>query len=378
MCLCDSQGKFECFVFDHDRGNCSSTEYYCLNGGVCRHTSLGVTKDPFLCACPVCYYGSLCQFTTTQYTISLDAFEINSYLFICICVVSFIGIIANSFSIDVFFRRKSCQVGSGFYLRVLSLVGQVNLLLFLLKMCQIYLQWSNHLVICLVVEYLLGTLPSIFDWLAACVAIERLIGVIKKSQFNQAKSRRASKWVIPLVIFVVLGTSIHEVFYREIIKDPKRTEQSWCIVNYPRHFHAINLSRKIFNLIHLISPFLISFGSSILLLALTIQRKYSLQTNNQKSQDKACLKLFRRELSLIKHSLISPCLLVLFGLPRLILTFAFACIEHSWQEKFYMISYLISIIPMTAVLFIFVFPSTVYFKMFKQHRLIRLFSVYRQ
>ena len=372
MCICDSKGKFECFLFDHSTGDCSSTKYFCLNDGICRHTSLSMTKQPFICACPVCYYGDLCQFTTTQYTVSLDAFQINSYLFICICILFLIGIIANSFAIDVFLKDKACQVGSGLYLRTLSLIGEINLIFFFIKMTQVYMKWSNHMVICHIVEYIITTFPLIFDWLAACVAVERLIGVIKKTSFNKAKSKYVSKFIITSIVFIVICMNIHEIFYREIIDDPKGTQQSWCIINYPRHLQGLNSLRKILNLIHLITPFLINFGSTIILLYLTIQRKFSFKITNQRANNNDYWKVIQEEISLIKHSLISPCLLILFGLPRLIFAFAFACIEYSWQENFYMISYFISIIPMTAVLFIFVFPSSVYFKLFKQNRFIKI------
>ncbi|CAF0878112.1 unnamed protein product, partial [Didymodactylos carnosus] len=72
MCLCDNFARYDCFRFDHDASDCSSLDY-CLNEGRCiQPLQTDLTFD-FGCVCPACYYGELCQFTTAQYSLSLDA-----------------------------------------------------------------------------------------------------------------------------------------------------------------------------------------------------------------------------------------------------------------------------------------------------------------
>ncbi|CAF1389109.1 unnamed protein product [Didymodactylos carnosus] len=73
MCLCDNEAHLDCFLFDHTASNCTERGY-CQNGGHCIQP---VQKDAiqfeFGCICSDCYYGELCQFTTAQYSMSLDS-----------------------------------------------------------------------------------------------------------------------------------------------------------------------------------------------------------------------------------------------------------------------------------------------------------------
>ncbi|UJR06764.1 hypothetical protein I4U23_011051 [Adineta vaga] len=72
LCLCDQFRRAYCFAFDHKMTyNCSGYDI-CENGGLCFQDDF---KCPisFQCICPKCYYGSRCQFSTKESTLSLDA-----------------------------------------------------------------------------------------------------------------------------------------------------------------------------------------------------------------------------------------------------------------------------------------------------------------
>ncbi|CAF0940723.1 unnamed protein product [Didymodactylos carnosus] len=72
MCLCDGNAHMEYFLFDHSAGNCTD-KGYCQNGGHCVEPVQKQPIDDFGCVCQPCFYGQLCQFTITIYSISLDA-----------------------------------------------------------------------------------------------------------------------------------------------------------------------------------------------------------------------------------------------------------------------------------------------------------------
>ncbi|CAF1245842.1 unnamed protein product [Didymodactylos carnosus] len=73
ICLCDNEGFLDCFLFDHQASNCIGHNY-CLNGGECvQPVHKYETKMKFVCVCPPCYYGELCQFSTTKYSMTMDA-----------------------------------------------------------------------------------------------------------------------------------------------------------------------------------------------------------------------------------------------------------------------------------------------------------------
>ncbi|CAF1124644.1 unnamed protein product [Adineta steineri] len=68
-----------------------------------------------------------------------------------------------------------------------------------------------------------------------------------------------------------------------------------------------------------------------------------------------------------KQILISPILLVILSLPRLIISLLTACIKSSSKPLLYLIGYFISFLPsMLMMLFIFVLTSDLYFKQFKE------------
>jgi hypothetical protein len=223
-------------------------------------------------------------------------------------------------------------------------------------------------------EFVLNILPSTYDWLTACVAVERLTNCIKGANFNQQLSKYIAKRIILILISINVASNIHETFYRQLIIDPRSNGQSWCVIDYPKNRLWLIFIRKGMNIFHITFPFLINFISTIILLFLIVNQKRLMENLTQSMTKKSFAALFFHEISLIKHCFISPCLLLLFGLPRLILVFVFSCITYSWQENIYIASYLISILPMTATLFIFILPSTNYCKELKSSRLIQLFK----
>ena len=62
------------------------------------------------------------------------------------------------------------------------------------------------LVQCLLLDYFLKILLQIGDWLYACVAMERLITIMKRANFNKNLSRQVAKYIILLVCIIVAGT----------------------------------------------------------------------------------------------------------------------------------------------------------------------------
>lgn len=370
MCICENEGRFECLQFNHSIAHCSSlTPWYCRNNGQCRQSS---SKRTFACACPKCYYGDLCQFTTLEYMISIDALEMNTVLFMISCLVFVFGTGMNCLSIAVFLRPKSCKTGCGLYLRTLSFVGQIGLTGFFFKLTYLYWKWSNYLTLCIGLEFLLTVAPWIYDWLTVCVTIERAISCAKGMSFNQRFSKHIAKRLIGLIISINVLMNFHESFYRRLILDPRSNQQSWCVVDYPKNLSWLISLRKIINIFHITMPFLINFISTLILLWYTIARKQILDNFKDGMQKKSFAALFLHEIQLIKHCFISPCLLLLFALPRLIFVFTFSCIEHAWQENIYLISYFISILSMTVTLFIFILPSTVFCNELKKTRVLQL------
>ncbi len=68
LCICDKNHvRVECFGYDNSIPKCSN----CLGSGQCLKQNES-TKD-FLCLCPRCYSGRLCQFNQQEMSFTLDS-----------------------------------------------------------------------------------------------------------------------------------------------------------------------------------------------------------------------------------------------------------------------------------------------------------------
>ncbi|CAF1557701.1 unnamed protein product [Didymodactylos carnosus] len=379
MCLCDNDGRVDCLIFNHSSSNCTM-KGYCFNDALCLEPKSKTVEIDFACVCRSCYYGNLCQFTTTTYSISLDAiisseiivgksllFQtfIIKFVLIIVLLLVFIGFIFNTVSIIIVRRSKGPKAGLYWYLICLSLIGQFGLNVFATK--YIYLlddQMSllpHHRNInyycCITLDFFLSCLPSMFDWFTACIALERAINVVRGVTFDKILSEKVSKYIFIIVILFNILTSIHEPLSRELIEDPRIIGHSSCVIKY-----KTDLLKKyaIFvNIFHLTVPFMVNITSTIVfLISQTTRKSNSLLICKQSKQP--FYSMLKKQIIFYKPIVISPLILICLQFPRLVLTFVFACVEYSWQRNLYFASYLIAYIPLMGTLIIYILPSPVY------------------
>jgi hypothetical protein len=72
--------------------------------------------------------------------------------------------------------------------------------------------------------------------------------------------------------------------------------------------------------------------------------------------------IMKEQLLKYKPLRISTIVIIILEIPHFVLTFTLACIEHAWQRYVYLAGYLISYLPLTGVLFIYILPSPKYKK----------------
>ncbi|CAF0849449.1 unnamed protein product [Didymodactylos carnosus] len=172
MCLCDRTHSTECFLFGHNKGQCTGVNY-CINDGL------------------YCYYGSLCQFTTSDYMLSIDSLIgpdirtnvttlkqqlsiVKVYLGLSIVLI-IIGSILNLLSFMTFCQRKTREVGCGIYLLCSSVINQISLCIYFSKflyLLQIQMFNKRNIYACVILEYLIRVLPSVCDYINAFVTVE--------------------------------------------------------------------------------------------------------------------------------------------------------------------------------------------------------------
>ncbi|CAF1398734.1 unnamed protein product [Adineta steineri] len=382
MCLCNQFHHLDCFDFNHSLSICQQS--LCENNGLCIQDE-EICQSKSFCICQGCFYGSHCQLTTQKYVLSLDGI-IGQYILrdvnlteqpfiiqlstIVISIMFFLGIVSNSFSIITFKQVKILDVGCRIYLLSSSIISLLLMIIFLVKLIyllitQIMLSLNELGVYinCILIEFLIRIFPSIIDWLNACVAIERTVAVTFPGTFSRCKSVKIAKYVIIFNIMLNIVSSIHDPIHRRLITD-EQDLRMWCTVSY-QDKSWLNYYNSFINLIHFLIPFGINVISALILIRQTARSRSNIH------QEISYQKHLKIQFKQFKHLLISPCILILLALPRLIISFVYSCMKQDRKVYLFLIAYWISFTPPLATFIIFVLPSETYKKDFRSamHRL---------
>ena len=376
MCICTHQNNTDCFRFDlKTKFDCYGYNY-CENGGECYQSS-PVCPVRSQCSCAECYFGTRCQFSTLGFSFSLDTIigyqiapfpSINRQPLIVklslatTLMLSVLGLISNLFSIVTFVQKNCQQVGCGQYLLASSIVSLLSTIAFVLKFLSLLLSQmnlvQNHtltLVTCIAPEFLLKLLPTTAEWLNACVAVERVFTVTLGTSFNKTKSQKIARWVILLVLFINTATAVHDPLYRQILDDVE-SKRRWCLVNYRRHSSILYAYNTTLNVIHVLVPFLINFISAFVIIISTARNR---TVTRKQHSFKTHL---REQLTEHRHLLVSPCVLVLITIPRLIIALAVGCMKSAGEPTIYLVAYFIPLLTSVVTFIIFIVPSRVYWQ----------------
>jgi len=377
LCLCTEHHHANCMLFEREKNlDCSSTNY-CRNSGQCLQDHPACPSS-IICVCQQCFFGSQCQFYAKGFGLTLDeilGYEIkhNSFLWeqtlpvkisaILTMFMFVIGILNGIFSILTFNNKTAQEVGCGLYLLSSSVTSLLIVITFTCKFWFLFFSFTDffgrNFVLyfnCMFIEPLLKILLYIDNWLNGCIAVERAIAVFRGIHFNKKQSKSAAKRVILLIICVNVVLLIPQLSYIHLFNDEKE-KRTWCVVIYSSILHIYNTFLLFF---HFLIPFLINMFSAIFIIILTARQRTTTQTNQ------LYLKQFKNKLNQHKHLLISPIILILLSLPRLIISFKLDCKKSSKHFWLYLIGYFVSFMPSVFVFVVFVLPSTIFKKSFKQ------------
>jgi hypothetical protein len=261
------------------------------------------------------------------------------------------------------FRSAQLQdVGCGFYLRISSLILILTMTLFMLKYWFLLLSQmgsitnrSSFLISCMFIEYFLKCIPTIVEWLNACVAVERVFVVIKGVHFDKSMSKRVARPITFVTILFSLLSAVHDPIHRQLIIETENEQRTLCAAIYSSSLQTFNL---LMDFIHFVVPVLISFFSALVVI-ISISRQRS--TTHTQLSYKVHL---QQQLYEHKHLLITPCILVVLAVPRLVLTLISDCTKTTRDPWLFLIAYFAAFIPQSLIFFIFVLPSSLYRKEF--------------
>ena len=151
LCLCEgNHSRVECFLYDDQLDRCS----HCLNNGRCLKGDPHQSSD-LLCLCPECHSGQQCQFNTKSF-VSLWI-NFSSAIFSPIndqqrFLSSFSSLFYfsswlspnNLFSFLTLRRRPCLRHGVGHYLLWMSVINQINLAFFVLRLIHLTVKISDQ------------------------------------------------------------------------------------------------------------------------------------------------------------------------------------------------------------------------------------------
>lgn len=377
LCICErDHSRAECFGYNPSTDQCSR----CLSNGRCLQGQLNVKKD-FLCLCPHCHHGKMCEYSSELMSFTLDSLiakdlqknyqvSMSVYLSIALLIVLF-GLFNNLSSFLTFIRRKTRKFGVGNYLLLVSIIDQCSLFLLLFKIIHIILGsdgtlffYENvNLYSCKVVSYLLSVFTRMTYWLTSFVTIERLCVVLFPTSLT-VKNPRLALGLSAFAVLMVCGTHIHEILYYTIIEDLSHISANvtLCVTNYIQPL--VSTYNRVNVLIHYFIPFLIQMIS----ITTMIIRTAGSRARTSASQRETFASLFRKQLKTQKELYITPMIIILSSLPQTILSFSYACggLNQAWQRYTLLAAYFFTYLPQMLGFILYVLPSTAFSEEFRQ------------
>ena len=381
MCLCTRDHLSNCFNFDHDLNSCN----YCQNQGVCVQENALKNQWRFVCLCERCTFGSLCQFSTADYYVTLDIL-IGTHIktgiqslteqptiilvnLIILLLVVASSSLSNLISFLILSSKEIRQVGCDFYLWCLVIIGEVGIVsLFLRFLYMLIIQtyaiekFIPMKIGCFVLEYCIRLIPSVFDWLIACVSIERAYVVIKDVRFTAATGQKAlqlSRWVTLSIVLLNILTTLHRLFFFTLIGEPVvrggHMRHPWCILQF--NSRSWSIYEQFTNIFHLVVPFTLNLASTIFFL--WVRTKLELKSTVKRTTGSFSFVL-KEQMFKYKSMLISIGIILALELPRLVSTFAYGCIKTEWNRFVYLGIHYMSYLPMACIFVIYILPSPKY------------------
>ncbi|CAF1380624.1 unnamed protein product [Rotaria sordida] len=378
LCICStSNSRAECFSLPSD--NCSK----CLSNGRCvQDVTVNLAKEPeFLCICPRCYYGHVCEFSTLAFSFTLDSLIVQDlfkirFVYLSIALLIFlIGLFNNICCFSTFKRRATRKVGTGNYLLIVSILSQGSILLLLLKITHILISSNNlldniesiNIITCKTISYLLSISTRSTYWLLSLISIERLCLVIYPSA-TLLKKPKVAIWLSLITILIIFSMHIHEIFYYTIVKDSNNA--TLCAINFVQK-HVL-LYDRITVLFHSLGPFIIQILSISCLIVMTARsRQRTIRHRNSSFFSDHIIKQFKKQ----KELYLNPVVIIFSTLPQIIISFSLACTElsTSWKRYILLITYFLSFLPQMLSLILHILPSTLYNKEFHETMIYKLF-----
>ncbi|CAF1461662.1 unnamed protein product [Adineta ricciae] len=296
-------------------------------------------------------------------------------------IMLFVGVISSAFSLLTFQNGNLRTVGCGLYLLASSITSLLTITMFAIKFWFVVITQTNISIDlsvlqggCKSIETLLKLFFYWDAWLNTCIAVERAVNVYKGVSFDKEKSKRFARWIIFILPICNSATAIHQPLYRHMFSYKNKGEISidplfeipqgvvigtdtWCTTSYSQSIENYN---TVILFIHLLGPFIANFCSALFIIIRSARRRAEVQ--KQQSYRKHVREQWKEH----KHLVISPTILLLLSTPRLVISLLSGCVNVTNHLWLYLCAYFISFLPSVLIFILFVIPSDLYRKTFKE------------
>ena len=209
-------------------------------------------------------------------------------------------------------------------------------------------------------------------WLNACVAIERTVNVSKRVNFDKNRSRQMAQYIILILPILIIGTVVHEPIHHDLFKYTTQKYKSintsltrsmsvktdmnvmyeiehnvLCVIRYSRTAETYNTVTLFF---HLVVPFLANLCSALFIIFGTARQRSVVQKNKPFKEH------VLEQMNEHKQLLISPMILLILAMPRLMISMVSGCVDPSNNPWLYLCGYFISFTPPMLIFVVFVLP----------------------
>jgi hypothetical protein len=283
------------------------------------------------------------------------------------------GLINSILSFLTFQSKDLRKVGCGIYLLTSSITSLLTISMLTVKFWFVVLTQMNVSISrsvlqggCVFVEPMLKLFLYLDAWLNACVAVERAVLISKGVTFDRKKSKRIAQRTIIILPFIIMITLIHEPLHRELFESKAEKDKTgenktenyvWCVTRYSRSIQDYNTAILFF---HLVIPFIANLFSALFIIFGSARQRAVARTSQTYREH------IYEQLHKHKQLVISPVILLVLSLPRLIISLLSGCVNASRYPWLYLCGYFISFIPSMLIFVVFVLPSKLYRKTFKE------------
>ncbi|CAF4128023.1 unnamed protein product, partial [Adineta steineri] len=214
VCYCSIiTNRSECLTYRQHSITCS----YCINHGLCLRGDLQNRND-FVCICPKCVSGDLCQFSLNRFSISLEMLiektRSGFLTFVGPLIFLLIGIVFNGLTFFTFSGRKARGTSIGFFLFLSSIISQLVLVLLFTRVAylvvarKITIDYRINEMFCKILPYLMLPLNYFSLWLMIFVTVGRAVAVAKPIRFRSFQTV-SNAIILSILTFIILFGSCY-------------------------------------------------------------------------------------------------------------------------------------------------------------------------